>query len=107
MIRVRFSNGQVVEYPNANHVVRNTSCCDLLTKRGGTWVAQVPQDVILELYPYSAKVIHPAPGQATVGFAADVILNTPIDQITYWDNQKLKALKVHLTRLNRRTGEWK
>jgi len=49
MITVRFSNGQAVQYNDATYVSRHTDYSDLLTKKDGHWIAQVPNTCIIEI----------------------------------------------------------
>ena len=49
MMTVRFPNGQAVQYNDATFVSRHDSYSDLYTKQDGTWIAQIPNDCIIEV----------------------------------------------------------
>lgn len=58
MMRVRFLNGAVVEYPTANFADRLSGFTDLYTKKDGTWLAQVPSSsVVIEVGNVIARPI--------------------------------------------------
>jgi hypothetical protein len=48
MMTVRFPTGFSVQYSTARFADRSTNYTDLYTKRGGAWVAQVPNDAVIE-----------------------------------------------------------
>lgn len=54
MITVRFSTGVAVRYNTATFVARHSGYSDLQTREGGAWVAQVPNDAIIEIVPACA-----------------------------------------------------
>lgn len=49
MITVRFATGFSIQYNDAGYVFRSTVYCDLYVKEGGRWIAQVPNDALIEL----------------------------------------------------------
>jgi len=53
MLTVRFATGLSLQYNSANHAVRSQyGYTDLYSKepsRGGTWIAQVPNDCLIEV----------------------------------------------------------
>ncbi len=51
MMTVRFPNGQAVQYNDANYVSRYTEFSDLYTKKDGKWIAQIPNNCIIEVIP--------------------------------------------------------
>jgi len=58
MMRVRLPNGTVIEYPDANTCTRHANgYTDLLTKKDGNWVAQVPNDAVIEPGTARARVL--------------------------------------------------
>jgi hypothetical protein len=63
MMTVRFATGFSVQYNTAGYVVRSTNYTDLYTKKDGDWVAQVPNEAIVEAVPccrtYNAPDVQP------------------------------------------------
>lgn len=51
MITVRFPSGFSIQYNDANYVSRHEEYSDLLTKKDGYWVAQVPNTAVIEMTP--------------------------------------------------------
>lgn len=49
MITIRFPNGQTVQYNTANHISRRTEFSDLYERKGGKWVAHIPNTCIMEM----------------------------------------------------------
>jgi hypothetical protein len=48
MLTVRFPNGQAVQYNTARFASRQQNLTDIYDKEGGTWIAQIPNDCIIE-----------------------------------------------------------
>lgn len=51
MMTVRFPNGLSVQYNDANFALRHAEYTDLHTKENGAWIAQVPNDCLIEVRP--------------------------------------------------------
>lgn len=51
MMTVRFASGFSVQYNDANFAQRHATYTDLSTKENGTWIAQVPNDALIEVRP--------------------------------------------------------
>jgi len=79
VITVRFPNGQAVQYNTANYVYRRRRYSDLLTKEDGEWVAQVPNDCIIEGVP--------------AGRVYDALQQQPLEQLT----KEVRALRRKMT----------
>lgn len=48
MMTVRFPNGQAIQYNNAKYVERSEVYTDIYDKKGGIWIAQVPNSCVIE-----------------------------------------------------------
>lgn len=53
MITVRFPSGLSFQYNTATYIRPCSTCHDLYTEEGGTWVASVPLSCIVESVPES------------------------------------------------------
>lgn len=59
MFWVRFPNGQCVQYNRATYGIRSPDgYTDILTEKGGFWIAQVPNTCIIEA-EYACRVWNP------------------------------------------------
>lgn len=58
MFTVRFPNGQAVQYNTATYASRSTEYTDIYSRKGGTWIAQVPNACIIESVP-ACRVYNP------------------------------------------------
>jgi hypothetical protein len=108
MMRVRMSNGTVIEYSAANYAVRNHAggYTDLYTKKDGVWVAQLPtRECILEPNPETrgGRVL---PDPVTdLERALNVLEHT--DERRRVDAWLLKRLKAALDAVDGRSGRWR
>lgn len=46
--RVRFSSGLCIQYNDATYATRHAGFTDLLSKKDGIWIAQVPSECVIE-----------------------------------------------------------
>lgn len=49
MMTVRFPTGVAVQFNEANYVIRGDRITDLYDKKDGRWLAQVPNDCLIEV----------------------------------------------------------
>lgn len=49
MITVRFATGFSVQYNAGNYAVRSAEFTDIYDRKGGKWLAQVPNSAIIEV----------------------------------------------------------
>jgi hypothetical protein len=58
MMTVRFPSGFSIQYNRATYVNRMASFTDLYTAKGGSWIAQIPNDAVIEVEP-ACRVYNP------------------------------------------------
>lgn len=100
MITVRFATGFSIQYNDAYYVSRSTSYSDLLTSKGGTWVAQVPNDCVIEFVRpcriYNANTVDDLAGQFLAELQDDVRRRT---MSTYTAKRIKRLLSDHFDAL--------
>lgn len=73
MMTVRFPTGFCVQYNGANYALRRDAYTDLFTKEGGTWIAQVPNDAIIEVVQ-PCRTYFVCPDEMLAGIEKDIRL---------------------------------
>ena len=105
MLTVRYPNGMAVTYNNANHCAIENGYVNLLTKKGGYWVARIPDSsgAIVEFRrPCAVTAFN---GNATQ--MLKYIRDNMRDLTSYADACVLSDIKMALRDFNARTGMWK
>jgi len=101
MMTVRFASGLAVTYNSANYVTRTNGYADLYTKRHGAWIAQVPNDAIIEtVRPCTVEYRGTTPQQSV-----EALLNN--DALREVSTYELRRLKRALEGFDSRRGAWK
>lgn len=96
MVRVRLENGTVLEYPQANYLVRGQHSHGLWTIKDGTCVAVVPLSAVVEF-------ARPTVDGQTVNDMADRV----ITDIRNVNGANLRRLKFLLRNFDLRTYQWR
>ena len=103
MITVRSPSGFSIQFNDATHVVRNSGHSDLLTQRDGAWIAQVPNDWVIEVRrPCRVYRAGQDPAETIAALLEEIEQQRHALPIV-----KLRDLKRALTRFNARTGRWR
>lgn len=106
MITVRFPTGFSVQYNDATYVeYLADDTARLRVGKGGTWVADVPKDALIEVQPACRTYNAQARPAATIAKEFLQALRDRKD-FGYYDNP-LREIKRELARFNGKTRLWR
>lgn len=106
MMTVRFPSGFSVQYNDANYASRTQwGYTDIYTKKDGQWVAQVPNDALIEIVKPCETYFAGQRPETAIGGALQAIRQRPT--LSWSAARDLAALKRELQSFDALRKSWK